>query len=399
MTRFRPSVVAVVAAVAILASGLPAGAEGGFTRVVGFATKTGYRGVVAWEADRVVSGQVHYGTSPTSLDRTASPVPGAPDRAQVSIFDGLQTGTTYWYQVEDRITGERSEMGSFTAANAYTDYDAADTTYTIDLVVTLDSEALPNDVPKDQSLQQIAAAMNVMAERTYDALDGFARIGTVLITDTNLDYAANTPFTGSPACQATGGSLGDFLFQTTLPMDSHTFGGFAINSACTQIGMGRLAQLGLAWQNDLHVGYVATHELMHYAFNTPDLYSVAGGDGGCVNSDWDGSLMHNTGGWSTSAERWQKTELERNSTLTPCNMGRSTHSWTRLRARYTNVPARPDGPVEHIIDTEARGNEDGGALEIFVLDREPGMSTLTKLDASALDASPPNPPTITAPPL
>lgn len=372
----------------VLASGLGFSTSFGqtspFVDVVGFAAKTGYRGVFAWQASSQVIGVVHYGTDPANLNLTATqyPVP-EPDTAAMAVVHDLEIGRTYYFQVEDEISGAKSEVKSFRAANAYTDWDGS--IYTIDMLVQLDSESLPPDIPADLALENIAAGMNVFAERLYDALDGYVRIGQVLITDTNLDYSANTPSTGPPECESTGGNLSDVLVTTSVPFDSHTFGGWAIEDPCISFYLGRAGQLIVPWENDLHLGYVAAHEMLHYAFNAPDLYDVnditqdepdyEDDTPWCKNLDWDGSLMLNTGGYAGG--RWELTELDRNPNLTPCDHAEEPWSWDALRERYLNVPLNPNGPIDHIVDTKPRGNEDGGALSIRILDREPATSTLT----------------------
>lgn len=364
---------------ALLAGVLPAMATEGplFVETDAFATKTGFRGVFVWEAADPVKARVHYGTSATSLGSTIDPLPGAPDTAGIAIADGLSKGTTYFWQVEDLITGERSEVKSFDAVNAYEAWDGS--TYTLDMLVQLDSESLPPDVPADAALEDIAQGVSIFAERLYDALDGYARLGDVVVTDTELDYAGSVPFfqgTGCSAVPGAGGNLADVLVQTTVPFDSHTFGGWSINKPCTSFYVGRVGQLIIPWEDDLHFGYVATHEMMHYAFNAPDLYSA--GDlsnpraSGCWNLDWDGSVMHNSGGWA--GDRWELTELDRDQERTPCDHQHSNKwTWPELRTRYTNVP---DIGPQNIIDTEARGNADGGALDIKILDRTGSLSSL-----------------------
>ncbi|MDX1503736.1 MAG: hypothetical protein R3325_15360, partial [Thermoanaerobaculia bacterium] len=345
-----------------------------FLETVGFATKTGFRGVFAWSAAESVSGVVHYGTDPDNLTETVQPLPGGVDTAQMAVAQ-IVTGQRYYYQVEDLLTGARSEVGSFVARNAYNDWNGS--IYTLDLLIQLDSQSLPEDIPSDQALADIAAGVNVFAERLYDALDGYARIGTVLITDTNTDYPLTTPFYG-PVCDDEASNLADVLVQTTIPFDSHTWGGWSIDNPCIAFYVGRIGQLVIPWEDDLHFGYVSTHEMMHYAFNAPDLY----GEGtveeenpaDCRNLAWDGSLMHNTGGW---AGKWELTELDRNPTLTPCQHGSLPWTWDVLRTRYTEIPEFPNGPIDHMFDDLARGNADGDALQIYILDREPGASTLT----------------------
>lgn len=382
-------ILAILAAALILAgvlASVPATAVPTFENLVGFATKTGFRGVFAWQASEPVLATVHYGVNPAGLDKAIAAIPGGPDRAGMAIAEDLEVGKTYYWQVEDSITGNLSEIRSFKAANAYTDWNGG--TYTLDLLVQLDSESLPPDVPFDLALENMAAGMNVFSERLYDATDGYARLGNILITDTNLDYGANIP--AAPiVCLRGDTNAADVLVQTTVPFDSHTFGGWAIGNPCISFYVGRLGQLIIPWgaesDEDLHFGYVSTHEMMHYAFNAPDLYDPNDINNprraGCWNLQWDGSVMHNSGGWAGG--RWELTELDRNPATTPCDHQHDgSWTWDMLRTRYTNFPAAdPDGPVGsgigHIVDSLPRGNEDGGALNIQILDREPGVSSLT----------------------
>jgi hypothetical protein len=367
--------------------------EGPFTEVVSFATKTGFRAVVSYSSEAPVAGVVHYGTSPEMLDQIA-PAPGAPDTAQLVILDGLEVGTTYWFQVEDLLTGERSEVHELVAENAFndlgpnTEQDPTEVSYkpdvyTIDLLVQLDAESLPDDIDPDRSISEIAQGVNVMAERIYDALDGHARIGKVLVTDTNIDHGGTLP--GVTVVHAPGTcdaprNLADVYVTTAMPFDSHTFH-YAIQEPCTAIFLGRQGQLVVPWENDLHFGHVAAHEVMHYAFGAPDLYDATGTGAtslGCRNLDWDGSLMHNVGGWA--GDRWEMTEVDENPQLTPCahNNDYEPSTWDEIQSAYTAVPSRT--AIEDMFNTKPRSNPDGGALEIHVLDRSPGASTLTSFE-------------------
>lgn len=347
-----------------------------FTETLGFATKTGFRGVFSWKATQPVQGIVRFGTSPTALTQSVEPVPGVSDTAQIAIAF-LNKGQTYYWQVEDKLTGKKSAIQQFESKNAYNDWNGS--AYTIGLMVQLDSQALDPSIPNDLALTDIAQGINVFAERFYDATDGFIRVGKVIVTDTNFDYAGNIPFQ-PVVCSNTLTNVADVLVQTSVPFDSHTFGGFAIDNPCIGFYVGRLGQLVVPWEDDLHFGFVAAHEMAHYALSAPDLYPEApnGGGGDCKNLAWDGSLMHNTGGWNGT--RWELTELDRNPTLTPCVHGTNSYSWDRLRERYTEVPLLPTGPISDLYNDKARGNPDGGALEIWILDREPGASTLTRFE-------------------
>lgn len=368
----RRLVLTLLAAALVVPIGTTAHAASPFSEVVAFSTKTGFRAVVAWQAETAVGSVVRWGEGPTDLPNVASSL-AAPDRAGMAVVDGLTPGRTYWFAVEDRLTGQRSAPVAMQAGNAYNAWSGS--AYTINLLVQLDLSEVPAiDASWDLNLDNIASAVDVAAERIYDALDGFARIGTVVVTDFTTDYPANAPF-GSPVsvCPPAGG-VADVLIETTIPFDSHTWTGFAIDTPCTMLYLGREGQLVVPWESELHTGYVASHELMHYAFNAPDLYGQGGA--ACWNPEWDGSMMSNRGGYSGG--RWRGTEVERNEKITPCTMGNQPYTWDQLRERYENVPLRPDGPVERIVDTKPKGNPDGGALKIYVLRRSPAGSTLSK---------------------
>lgn len=383
--RFLRAAALASVVAAALAPVAPAQAEPVFSEVVGFAAKTGFRGVFAWQATQPVEGIVHYGTSPTKLARVVEPTPNVAAAAQMAVVDDLafpgRAGRTWYFQVEDKRTGQRSEIVTLDARNAYTNWDTEDGVYTLNLVVQLDTQDLPDTIDGDQGLRDIAASVNILAERTYDALDGFARIGKVIVTDTLVDVPAGNALSARATC-APGSSYSDVVFESAPPFDSHT-SYYGIERGCANIFLGRQGWLvANRWPHDLEVGYTATHELMHYGFGTPDLYNVGGGfptTDACRNLEWDGSLMHNSGGWNPETGRWELTELDRNPTLTPCAMdSQGEYSWETARSRYVNVPERATGPIEHIVDTQARGNEDGGELEIWILDRTPTGSSLSR---------------------
>lgn len=365
-----------------------------FSSVSGFATKIGDRGVIVWSSDAPVFPRVEWGCSGSSMNRSINPAVLVPDTAGMIFIEGARACPTVHAELVDQISGVRSPHISFASTNAYTDSYGPGDPYDIDLVVQVDSPAQPQvpgapSLRPDLTLAEVAEGVNVMAERLYDALDGHARLRNVVVTDTLVDYAANVPFYPTFGCAQRRANLADILFQTTIPFDSHTWGGFAIADPCTQISMGRAGQLVVRYTGDLHMGYVMTHELMHYAFNSPDLYSVAG-SGGCSDraSGRDVSIMHNSGGWSG---RWWLTELDRDidrstSGFSGCRGG--TSSWKTLTSRYSAIANT--NTIDHGDSTRARGNPDGGVLNIMVLSRSaPGFSTLTHVDANALDAGPP----------
>ena len=375
-----------------------------FTDVTAFATKTGTRGVVAWQTDVPIQPYVSWTTD--GAEPQGFEVKDAADTAGVAIIDGLEVGKTYKVTVTDLVDSTvASAPVELVAKNAYNDYGPngtdqpigdvswRDNVYTIDMLVQLDTQSLPKDVPHDQALEDIGDAFNIVAERMYDAVDGHARLGKVLVTDTQFAYAINEPFGVEEATTATNEinpcgadrNLADVLVQSAPPFDSHTFS-YAIEEPCASFYVGRLGWLiANPWVNDLDMGYTSTHEMMHYAFGAPDLYGtsdVAGSGGGCNNPAWDGSLMHNSGGWNGS--RWQLTEVDRNPELTPCEHGTEPYTWDQIQSRYASVP--DESQLLDVVNYKPRGNPDGGALDIKVLDRTPASSTLSAFNPN--DESP-----------
>lgn len=354
-----------------------------FENIVGMSTKTGFRGVFAWQADTVMSGIVEYQIN-GGQTKTAFPLLNAVDRAQMVIVDGLEPGQTVTYRIRDQLSGTTSTQHSFTAGNAYESWNGSN--YRLNALVQLDSQALPDGIPFDLGVGDLADGMKIVAERLYDAMDGYAQMGTVIVTDTVLNYPLNLPFGvqsvfGDTGCGdanvdgigAVGHTLADFIVETSIPFDSHTFSGWMVDNPCVGFYIGRVGQLVVPWEDDLHLGYTMTHELMHYAFNAPDLY-LLNSDADCRNLDWDGSLMHNTGGWT--GERWELTELDRDPVATPCQHGTAPYTWQVLRERYDQIPQNSN--PQNVVDSQARGNPTGGSLEIWVLDHEPGNSRLCR---------------------
>lgn len=380
----RKTLTVLVLAFCTVASLTPARAQVTFSLVQGFATKTGFRVVIAWEASDPVEGRVEWGYSADALDKVAAPLGNLVDRAQVALIELEDTDVekTIYYRVVDRESGGASSVRPLAARNAYTNYSSTVEKYTLNALVHLDSpdpEAAANtEADWNLGLKDIADGINVFAERLYDALDGHARVGKVLITDAPLDYPPSLPTTGT-ACATVaghpfGGTPADFLIQTTVPFDSHTWSDWMIEDRCTGFYIGRLGQLVRPWEDDLHLGYIMTHEFMHYAFNAPDLYPQLS-EADCKNVQWDGSLMHNEGGWEN--DRWNLTELDRSATLTPCDHGDEPWTWTVLREKYTRVPEATSPPDRG--GSLARGNPDGGALEIYILQHgAQGDSTLRR---------------------
>lgn len=384
---------------------------GFWNQVHGMATKTGFRLVFSWDADLPVDAHVEWGTDSTNLDQVARPVTQTPDTAGIAIVDVPDdtVGETIHYRVVDDLTGTETAVRSFQATNGWTT-DGSDGVHEIDLLVQLDSQALPSEVPVDQGLQDLVNGADVAAERVWDASDEHVRVDDVLVTDTTLNYPANVPY-GAVGCAETGPvdgrhaghTVADVLVESSLPLDSHTFRG-AMDDPCTGIYMGRLGQLFIRWGGSgggtafVHFGEILAHELGHYAMDLPDLYpgpnnavssadcwnGTAGQPG--VGSNHDISMMHTDFGYDGS--RWRGSEIDRGPGVTDCDYGDEPASWPILADLYPGVPnvteLQESGdatPVHSDSDhTKAVGNPDSpggaGGYGAYVLDSEAAGSSL-----------------------
>ncbi|HVL48737.1 MAG TPA: PKD domain-containing protein [Candidatus Thermoplasmatota archaeon] len=401
-------------------------AASSFWNVVdGFTTKTGYRLVFVWDTDAPIAGIVEWGYAPTSLTNVVRPLGNVVDSAQMAVFDVKRTdvvpGKAVYFRVRDVQSGQVSPVQSFPMGNAWKS-DFSDGVYEINALVQIDTQSLPDNVPGDQSLVDLAKGIDVMAERVWDMTDGYVRLGKVLITDTLLNYPVNQN-SGPGICansQNVEGhnvqhTIADFIIETAPPFDSHTWGGNppVIDDECTGFYVGRAGWLRMGdnfWKGDLDVAATFVHELGHYAFGLDDLYDTdLLTDDGCwvgvdappnnANGNWDISVMYNAiyfYGTETNG-RWKGTELDRANT--PCDRLGGRVSWTRLRDHYTGIPAlgrNGDGYPDHSDSDyrKPRGNPDGDRLDIKILDHEAGGSKVNHW-LKATGEEPPGVPDIT----
>lgn len=390
--------------------------DGFWNTITGFSTKAGYRQVFAWDTDEPIAGIVHWGFSEDAMDNIVRPLANVVDSAQMAIMDidrsEVDASKTIYFQVHDQISGALSPVTSFTMGSAW-ESDFSDGVYEINALMQIDTQSLPDGIPTQQGLQAFADASKVFAERVWDASDGYVRIANMIVTDTTLNYPANIPF-GVPL----GGTLGpinfaggvcpdsmeveghiiqntlaDFLVETVPPADSHTYGDIsgepAIGHPCTAFYIGREGWLRIPtflWEGDTDIASTMHHEFGHYAYAMDDLYDINGG-GGCragVSGDpnnaagrYDISVMHNT--HKFNGARWEASEYDREAT--PCDRLGGDVSWNKLTQYYTGIPAlgrNGDGlPVHSDSDPKlARGNPNGDALNIFILDHAVGASSL-----------------------
>ncbi|HLF16169.1 MAG TPA: PKD domain-containing protein, partial [Candidatus Thermoplasmatota archaeon] len=390
--------------------------ESGFWNVVtGFATKTGFRMVFAWDSDEPILPLVEWGYRLDELTRVAHPVGDAVDTAGIVFLDNDErpegNKTVVYFRFVDESGGafatvppDPSPIQSFVLGNAMQS-DTHDDAYEVNLVVALDSEALPSDVPADLGLKDLVEGIDIFAERVWDYTDGYLRIGEVLLMDRVNSYPTgpvdDVEGAAGPVCvpatiQQNGAqysrSLPDVIIETVPPFDSHTkknaVGPPMITNYCYGAYLGREGWLYANPWTPEDLGAVLAHEFGHYALNLDDLYRTQlPGDKGATcwegtggppggGGNWDISVMHN--GFRWDGERWVGSELD--SLQTPCSWGGATPSWTLFNEWYPEVPLMRNGngrPNHFDSDYQLlKGNPDGGALDVYLLDREPGLSKL-----------------------
>ena len=400
--------------------------DSGFWNIVtGFTIKDGRRLVFAWDADAPIAPLVRWG--PASADPDALPFSLRPpgdilDTAGVAFLDidltTVGVGTELQFRVEDEGNPavDLSPAATFRTGNAMKS-DISDGIYEVNLVVALDTEAAPDTPTSDLSLADIQAGIDIFAERVWDMTDGYMRIGNVLV----MDRVTNHPTGLVEGALAAGRPLGcpvngpvvdsadytvaraDILIETTIPVDSHTWApnpagsGPRITDPCTGIYVGREGWMRLGteedpqlpfWVDDLDLGATLAHEFGHYALGADDLYpgSLTNPTADCLEgvnglpgqgTNWDISVMHDSIGWN--GVRWIATELDRPDTI--CDTGTGDFSWNHFTKWYATVPAagrNGNGMPDHFdsYHDQARDNPDGSALNVYLLDREPGLSKL-----------------------
>ncbi|HVF53569.1 MAG TPA: hypothetical protein VNC78_08160 [Actinomycetota bacterium] len=352
-----------------------------FTRVVAFPIKTDFRIAVAWETTGPVEAVVRYGRSPSQLTETVTPEGVAAAPSQLVFIDVDPGQGDVYLQVEDLATGDKTPIQRVVPKNSYRSYDKQRRMYTVNLAIWLDGENSPAP-GLDADLGLIAEGVNVMAERVYDALDGSVRIGQVVIADAPVGRAPHVrTFQYEEQACAESGTIGaDVVFMTAFPSSSEVNGKWTIDDPCGVVYLGRVGPYGGQWSDELLLGGIMTHELMHYAFGLADQYpkpeGIGDGDASCTNEQFDLSLMNIAPRYVRN--RWEYTELDRNAEDTPCDHGTVSWSWPTLTERYVKVPTPVPNIPERIVDDLAKGNPDGGALEIWILDHLPGQgATLT----------------------
>lgn len=383
-----------------------------FEFAAGFSAKSGYRLVFFWNATGPLVAQVEWGFT-EERTRVAKPFVQAADSAGFAVADldraEFAPGRVVHFRVADARNGTASEPRSFALGNAWTS-DARDGAYEVNLLAQLDTNALPEGTPADQGLLEAAAAVDVAAERLYDAADGYLRLGTVLLTDTVLDHPVASPLgpvvdvhashdgrrvgtCGDPGTATVDGTnaqptVADVLFSVAGATNASFGAGVpAIDTPCEAVPMGRLRTSETNGTGDLHAGFATARGLARYAVGLDDLGTGGAdcwvGTEGTPGIDawaFDVSMMNAKAGWNGT--RWVGSELDRGPT-TPCDYGQRRASWPLFTTWYPRVPTlgrTGDGLPYHLDSYHdlARGNPDGGRFEVFVLDQHPPQSRLVR---------------------
>lgn len=312
------------------------------------ATKTGFRAVVAWTTPEAAASELQFSLDGAGAWRVRLPGSGT---LHAYVLDGLPVGGTLCFRaVADGMAGE---WHALRLANAEHARDAASGAHTIHLL------AFVSESSAHEAL--VLAGLDVYAQRLFDATDGHVRSGLVLALA--LDpRRANAG--GRLSCVDLGGWV---ILQTRADLcdvapDLVFSHDNAVGAAANARMDGIRSRDGRIFVNALvettaplvasaqELGSVLAHEMGHYAFGMPDLYT-SGPD--CYDPTTRVSLM--------GASR-EAVELDDDVARCPneAHLPGYVPSWRYLRERFPDVPDRPTGP-------RPGPSGDGGAHRVALL--------------------------------
>lgn len=309
------------------------------------ALKTGFRLIVTWQTDAAVTGTLEYRVGDGSTQTITETVP---QKNHVFVVDRLETTRlltfTASYETDDGAV--TSEPHTVHLVNAHRAYDVGEQAYRMNLVVLANERARGMDI--------VRKGIRIFAERLWDASDGAIRAGDIYLLRGDLKRSEGGLFSCgiadsygvTPACS--------HLVDVVFSWDNYPFAA----GAAWRGGIGdhrRPIYMNNMWERwPGEIGAVLLHELGHYAFWMDDLYVDLGAGPECFDQSTGISVM--------GADR-RATEFDDATTRCPNEdaLDDYTPSWTYLRKRYDEIPARPGAP-----DPGPQG--DGGIFELHDID-------------------------------
>jgi hypothetical protein len=300
------------------------------------ATKTGYRAAIAFDAEGAEEATIRYHVDGGPQRSQTMPTPAAD---HLAVLERLPTGHALCFQVTTTGPG-----GSTTSAwhglrlvNGPTAYDAEAEAYTLNLVAAADSSSA--------SRATLQKGLDHAADDLREASDGHVRLGTVLLAFGETPPAEAGPLTclyvrsappEAPACRGVADVVVGATASPTAAAET-TLDGLVVPYATITMAKAVTATdaPGLASTRDLGAAFGDTlvHEVGHYAFGMPHPH--------------EGESCPGSSGVSVMTPDTFRTEFDGPNAPCPERADDPGYvpSWTHLRDRYPEVPARPDGPV------------------------------------------------------
>ncbi len=289
------------------------------SNIVATPTKIGNAVVITWDTDVPTTDNTVIYDQLSPPRSTSSP--GLDNVYQHAVvMTGITPNSTYYYRVGVTYLGSRyvSNVNTFVAKNAKNAWDGSK--YTINMMATLDW-----DVPSTSDtflttwFTKVDSYMAQAAQYIYDATDGYIRLGTVLVVDSqaegNMLWNSSDMTFKQNTYDSTGGitpyTYDDGKWNHTAGIENPNAGvgmrfgetGSIYNEdwSWDSTGKGSVYQSG--WQ-----ARIITHEFGHYALYLPDRYDR---DDQTDNySFWDtdntcdSDLMSNRGYWEQSTFKY-----------------------------------------------------------------------------------------------
>ncbi len=291
--------------------------------------KTGFRLAVAWSSESPSTGSLTYRVG-KGLAGEQTLTESAPTKVHLFVVDNLPENATVCFSAS--MGGAGTATHAVRTVNGPTAFTPAAPhgTYLTNFLV------LNND---GGDLAEVEAGVARFASMTWDATDGWVRVGAVLVV--SGDYLHHN--VGWPTCYvlAIPGACSN-VFDVLVTLGASPQGaastyrqGIRDRAAAIWMNLDQQAVPGPTQLDDF--GAVLTHENGHYAFDMDDLY----GDNTVITSE----CFDSGSGISIMAGSREATEFDDPAAPCPNQPAGYTTSWELLQGQFTQVEDRPDGPL------------------------------------------------------
>lgn len=286
--------------------------------------KTGFRFAAVWSSESPTTASLTYkaGLDERTLTETV------PTTVHLFVADNLPEGATLCFTAS--MGGVTTATHAVRLVNGPTAFANATPhgTYTTNYLV------LNND---GGDLSEVEVGIPRFAQMTWDATDGWVRVGAVLVL--SGDYLHHN--VGWPTCYLTAiPAACSNVFDVLVTLGASPQGaastyrqGIRDANAAMWMNLDQQAMPGPIQNDDF--GAVLTHENGHYAFDMLDLY----GDPIITTECFDPAI-----GISIMASNRKATEFDDPATPCPNQPAGYKTSWELAQGQFTRLPDRPLGP-------------------------------------------------------